>query len=70
MSPENPIFGQSDVVKLSDEDAAVALLERAVTGLWEVVNELTRSRPEARAYHCHHLAAKYVESAVGFRTTG
>lgn len=42
------IFGQSDIVKLSDEDATVALVERAVTGLWEVVNELTRLRRTTR----------------------
>jgi uncharacterized protein (TIGR00730 family) len=47
-SQENPVFGQSDIVKLSDEDAAVALLERAVTGLWEVVNDLTRFRRTVR----------------------
>jgi uncharacterized protein (TIGR00730 family) len=41
-------FGQSDVVRLSDEDAAVELLERAVTGLWDVVNELTRLRRTTR----------------------
>jgi uncharacterized protein (TIGR00730 family) len=41
-------FGQSDIVKLSDEDAAVALLERAVTDLWEVVNQLTRFRRTTR----------------------
>lgn len=41
-------FGQSDVVRLSDEDAAVALLERSVTGLWDVVNELTRLRRTTR----------------------
>ena len=41
-------FGQSDIVRLSDEDASVALLERAVTGLWEVVNELTRLRRTSR----------------------
>lgn len=41
-------FGQTDIVKLSDEDAAVALLERAVTGLWEVVNDLTRFRRTTR----------------------
>src|SRR5690349_1394610 len=41
-------FGQSDIVKLSDEDATVALLERAITGLWEVVNELTRLRRTTR----------------------
>jgi uncharacterized protein (TIGR00730 family) len=44
----DPIFGQSDIVKLSDEDATVALVERAVTGLWEVVNELTRLRRTTR----------------------
>ena len=42
------IFGQSDIVRLSDEDASVALLERAVTGLWEVVNDLTRFRRTTR----------------------
>lgn len=41
-------FGQSDVVRLSDEDATVALLERSVTGLWEVVNQLTRLRRTSR----------------------
>jgi uncharacterized protein (TIGR00730 family) len=45
---EDQSFGQSDIVKLSDEDAAVALLERAVTGLWEVVNDLTRFRRTTR----------------------
>jgi uncharacterized protein (TIGR00730 family) len=41
-------FGQSDIVRLSDEDATVALLERAVKGLWEVVTELTRIRRTTR----------------------
>src|SRR5438128_7980519 len=44
MSKQKNSFGQSDIVRLSDEDAAVELLECAVTGLWEVVNELTRFR--------------------------
>ena len=35
MSKRKASFGQSDIVRLSDEDAAVALLERAVTGLWK-----------------------------------
>src|SRR5829696_1003916 len=48
MSTEPRAFGQTDIVKLSDEDAAVALLERAVTGLWEVVNDLTRFRRTTR----------------------
>ena len=48
MSAEKSSFGQSDIVKLSDEDAAVALLEQAVKGLWEVVNDLTRFRRTTR----------------------
>ena len=48
MSKQKSSFGQSDIVRLSDEDAAVELLERAVTGLWEVVNELTRFRRTTR----------------------
>src|ERR1700756_5067510 len=48
MSTQNQTFGQTDIVKLSDEDAAVALLERAVGGLWEVVNDLTRFRRTTR----------------------
>jgi uncharacterized protein (TIGR00730 family) len=48
MSNQKSSFGQSDIVRLSDEDAAVELLERAVTGLWEVVNELTRFRRTTR----------------------
>lgn len=48
MTQSESAFGQSDIVRLSDEDSAVALLERAVTGLWEVVNELTRLRRTTR----------------------
>jgi uncharacterized protein (TIGR00730 family) len=48
VSAETPNFGQTDIVKLSDEDAAVALLERSVAGLWEVVNDLTRFRRTTR----------------------
>jgi uncharacterized protein (TIGR00730 family) len=48
MKQKKSSFGQSDIVRLSDEDAAVALLERAITGLWEVVNELTRFRRTTR----------------------
>ena len=32
MSKRKSSFGQPDIVRLSDEEAAVALLERAVTG--------------------------------------
>src|SRR2546430_17098136 len=48
MSKRKSSFGQSDIVRLSDEDAATELIERAVTGLWEVVNELTRFRRTTR----------------------
>src|SRR4030095_1080133 len=48
MKQQTQSFGPSDIVKLSDEDAAVALLERAVHGLWEVVNDLTRFRVTTR----------------------
>jgi uncharacterized protein (TIGR00730 family) len=48
MNQQNPSFGQSDAVLLSDENATVDVLERAVTGLWEVVNELTRLRRTTR----------------------
>ncbi|MGH7936957.1 MAG: LOG family protein, partial [Chthoniobacterales bacterium] len=48
MSEQVQNFGQTDVVRLSDEDASVAVLERAVGGLWEVVNELTRLRRTTR----------------------
>jgi hypothetical protein len=48
MSDQSPTFGQADIVTLSDEDASVALLERPITGLREVVNDLTRFRRTAR----------------------
>src|SRR6476469_3432958 len=48
MSKQKSSFGQSYIVRLSDEEAATELLERAVTGLWEVVNELTRFRRTTR----------------------
>jgi uncharacterized protein (TIGR00730 family) len=48
MTQQAQNFGQSDIVKLSDEDAAVVLLQRAVHGLWEVVNDLTRFRRTTR----------------------
>ena len=45
---QHPTFGQSDIVRFSDEDAATSLLEGAITGLWEVVNNLTRFRRTSR----------------------
>ena len=38
MSTEKRSFGQIDIVKPSDEDAAVALRAHAVIGAWEVGN--------------------------------
>ena len=48
MSKQKTPFGQSDIVRLSDEDATTALVERAVIGLWEVVDELPRLRRTTR----------------------
>jgi len=48
MSEELQNFGQPDIVRLNDEEAASELVERAVTGLWEVVNDLTRLRRTTR----------------------
>jgi uncharacterized protein (TIGR00730 family) len=49
MNERPSIHGQADVVLLSDEAAAVEVLERAVEGLWDVVAELTRLRRSRRA---------------------
>ncbi len=48
MNQDSPHFGQSDIVPLSDEDATIAILEHSVTGLWDVVNHLTRLRRTKR----------------------
>jgi len=48
MSNQTETFGQADIVKLSDENATLGVLERAVGGLWEVVNQLTRLRRTTR----------------------
>ena len=48
MSESKPAFGQADVVYLRDEDDSVRLLEGAIGGLWEVVNQLTRLRRSKR----------------------
>jgi uncharacterized protein (TIGR00730 family) len=48
MGEAKPLFGQPDVVRLSDEGAAVDLLVNAVQGLWGVVNQLTRLRRTQR----------------------
>ena len=48
MSESKPVFGQADVVYLRDEDASAQLLQGAIGGLWEVVNQLTRFRRSRR----------------------
>lgn len=48
MNEEAKTFGQADIIRLSDEDATTQVVERAVTGLWDVVNELTRLRRTTR----------------------
>jgi uncharacterized protein (TIGR00730 family) len=48
MGKKKIVYGQTDAVKLSDEDAVVALLERSLGGLWNVVNDLTRFRRTTR----------------------
>ena len=46
--PTQPTFGSPDTVLLSDEDAAVQVLEGAILGLWDVVSQLTRLRRTSR----------------------
>ncbi len=48
MSESRPAFGQTDVVYYRDEEASARLLEDAIGGLWEVVNQLTRFRRTKR----------------------
>lgn len=42
-------FGQSNLVRLADEEAAVTVLSGAIHGLWDVVNQLTRLRRTTRS---------------------
>jgi len=48
MNDQRTLAGPSDVVALSDEDAAADLLVNAVEGLWTVVSQLTRLRRTRR----------------------
>ncbi|HVM96505.1 MAG TPA: LOG family protein [Candidatus Acidoferrales bacterium] len=48
MAESNQPFGQPDIVRFSDEDASVRLLEGAVERLWDVVSDLTRFRRTRR----------------------
>lgn len=43
--------GATDVVWLSDEDATIGVLERAILGLWESIGELTRLRRTRREHY-------------------
>src|SRR5262249_15356510 len=45
MSSEHPAGSGPRTVSLADEDAVKQILVRAVFGLWDVVNDLTRIRP-------------------------
>jgi uncharacterized protein (TIGR00730 family) len=44
-------IGATDVVPLSDEDAAAGVVQRAVLGLWESIGELTRLRRTHREHY-------------------
>jgi len=48
MSEENSGRNEPRTVSLADEDAVRQVLTRAVFGLWDVVNDLTRLRPTKR----------------------
>jgi uncharacterized protein (TIGR00730 family) len=45
MSPGQKVEDRSGIVSLANEDATKEVLVRAVFGLWDVVNDLTRLRP-------------------------
>jgi uncharacterized protein (TIGR00730 family) len=45
MSPGNSGNVETHTVSLADEEGVRAVLEQAILGLWEVVNNLTRLRP-------------------------
>lgn len=48
MARKRSTFGQADVVKLGNEDDVVHVLEKAISGLWDVVTDLTRIRRTTR----------------------
>src|SRR3954447_585011 len=48
MSADNQTRGGTQDVSLADEEAVKQVLVRAVFGLWDVVNDLTRLRPSKR----------------------
>src|SRR6476620_6837057 len=48
MNADNQTRGGARTVSLADEEAVKEVLVRAVCGLWDVVNDLTRLRPSKR----------------------
>jgi uncharacterized protein (TIGR00730 family) len=48
MNAENPVPNGRQTVSLADEEAVKQILIGAVSGLWEIVNNLTRLRPSRR----------------------
>src|SRR5262245_23467933 len=49
MTDRDAAPSSSDVVLLHDQQRTLEVLEKSVLGLWEVVNNLTRLRPERRS---------------------
>jgi uncharacterized protein (TIGR00730 family) len=48
MSPGQKVEDRAGIVSLANEDATKEILVRAVFGLWDVVNDLTRLRPSKK----------------------
>src|SRR5947209_14672401 len=48
MSAGESVRGGSQAVSLADEEGVKDVLVRAVFGLWDIVNDLTRLRPSKR----------------------
>jgi uncharacterized protein (TIGR00730 family) len=48
VNAEEPARNEARTISLADEDAVKQVLVRAVFGLWDVVNDLTRLRPSKR----------------------
>ena len=48
MSADESAQTRAGTVSLSDEEGVKDVLVRAVFGLWEIVNDLTRLRPSKR----------------------
>jgi hypothetical protein len=53
MNAENTSFGQTDIIRLSGEDATIALLERAVTDGKSLMSDASMHDPPELP--CNHL---------------